>query len=127
MRPLTIGFAVLLVPGLAFFACSQDPASQTIGSSGTGGAPNCDAVTVVYGFDAGNSCDICLHKECCAQVASCADKACLDCVNYGTGDCKTNTEALAVDQCIVDFCLKICRPGTAFSGTGGGTSSSSSD
>jgi hypothetical protein len=130
MRSFTIGFALLLGPGLAFFACSsQDPDSQTTSSSGAGGAPNCDDVVIVYGLDAGNTCDVCLHKECCALVASCTDKACLDCVNYGVGNCATNANANALNKCIFTVCHDPCHiNSTAFtsSGTGSGMGSSAS-
>jgi hypothetical protein len=122
MRSFKIGFALLLGPGLAFAACSQGPAVQMTSSSGggMGGAPNCDEVTVVYNEDAGNTCDVCLHKECCAQVASCADKACLDCVNYGVGDCATNVNASALDKCVAGICFAPCHPSGAHSSSGTG-------
>jgi hypothetical protein len=119
MRPLTIGLVLLLVPGLAFSACSQDPGSQTAGSA-TGEAPNCDAVTVIYGFDAGNSCDVCLHEKCCAQVAACPDKACLDCVNYSYGECQTNIPSKELDKCLAVICHDPCHPDVLGSGGAGG-------
>lgn len=123
MRQLTIGFALLLGPGLALFACSQDPASQTTGSSGSGGTPNCEDVTVVDGYDAGNRCDVCLRKECCAIVAACADKTCIDCVNFFVPSCKGNTRAQAVYDCVKGLCKEACYfgppPFTTSSGTGG--------
>ena len=132
MRPLTIGFALLL--GLSLFACSQDPSSQTTTtSSGTGGAPNCKDITVVYGEDAGNHCDVCLREECCATVSACADKTCLDCVNLFVPSCNGNTRANALYDCAFGICKEACYFGpppfttsSVTGGSGGGTSSSSS-
>ena len=132
MRPLTFGFALVISVGLAFIACSQDSGSQTTGSSGTGGAPNCNDITVVYGEDADNHCDVCLRKECCATVSACADKTCLDCANFFVPSCRGNTRARAVMVCSDGVCKDECYfgppPFTTSSGTGGtgGASSSSS-
>ncbi len=125
MRPLTIGFVLLLGPSLAFVACSQDPTSQTAGSSdssssGTGGAPNCDAVTVIYLFDAGNSCDVCLHDKCCGEVAACPDKTCLDCVNLFIPACKTNPTASALFACVQGTCYDPCHPDVFGTSAGSG-------
>lgn len=130
MRPLTIGIALFLGPCLAFSACGQDPASQATSSSGTGGVPNCDDVTIVNGEDAGNNCDVCLHKHCCAEIAICTDAPCLDCVNYHFMGCELNSHAQTVTKCLLASCHDPCYPGLSTSsgagGSGGGTSSSSS-
>lgn len=127
MRLLTIGLCLVLGPVLAICACDPDPGSHT---GGTGGGLNCDDVTVVYGFDAGNSCDVCLHKECCAEIAACTDTPCLNCVNLYTQVCKYNQEATTVHSCLIHKCHDICYPTLSTSsgagGSGGGTSSSSS-
>jgi len=57
MRPLLVGLAIFSASGLLFAACSQDPTSAATG--GTGGAPNCEGVYIVYGDeDGGEPCDI---------------------------------------------------------------------
>lgn len=131
MRPVLIGFAVLLGPAFIFAACGQDPSSAATGSSsGTGGVPNCDGIVIVNHEDAGNSCDVCLHKECCAEVAACPDKYCKDCVNFLSPGCNKNTQVNALNDCLVLHCDSTCNPKlpplTTSSGAGGGTSSSAS-
>ena len=126
MRLLTIGLGLALGVVLALGACGQDPSSQ---STGTGGAPNCDDVIIVYQEDAGNKCDVCLHKECCAEIAACTDIACLDCVNLFTVPCNLNENATTVHICTVQKCYDPCYPkvisNSGTGGTGGASSSSS--
>lgn len=139
MRPLQIGLAILATVGVVVAACSQDPgsaATSTSGTSGTGGAPNCDGIVIVDGEDAGNSCDVCLHKKCCAEVANCADTYCKDCVNFSSVECEKNPRVKALDNCIYLYCFDgtSCNPmfpphtssSTGGSGSGGSASSSAS-
>jgi hypothetical protein len=113
MRPLLIGLAFLAGSVVAFAACGQDPGSASTSSStsGTGGAPNCDGVYLVLGDkDGGDPCDICLHANCCAEIAVCRDKACIICANYGTGP-GCSPQSKAADDCASDYCLSTCSPG----------------
>ena len=131
MRPALIGFALLGLFAVPFVACSQDPTSSATGS-GTGGAPNCDAIIIVNGVDAGNICEACLHRECCAEVANCADKYCKDCVNLYADGCETNARVNALNQCIglhrsdSTSCTPELPHPTSSSGAGTTTSSTSS-
>ncbi len=123
MRTLLIGFALFAVPGVVVVACRQDlGTSATASGNGFGGAPNCEGVYLVTSDkDGGNPCDICLHDNCCAEIAQCRDKACIDCVNYLQPGCSDISKA--VSHCADDHCLATCSPGwppsTATSGTGG--------
>ncbi len=110
MRPLVIGLATFSVACLLLVACSQDSTSASTGTSGTGGAPNCDGIVIVNGDDAGNSCDVCLHKECCAEVAACADKYCKDCVNFLSPGCTDNSHVNALNECVGSRCDSTCNP-----------------
>lgn len=123
MRIVIAGFALLAGPSLFFAACSQDSTSAATSTSGTGGAPNCDGVYLVLtDKDGGHPCDICVHDNCCAEMAACRDKACLLCANNSTGpDCTPQSKA--VDDCSYRFCLSTCSPGwhpPTSSSTGGG-------
>ena len=125
MRPLLFGLAIFLASALLIVACSQNPTSATTGTSGTsgtGGAPNCEGVYIVYGDkDGGDPCDICLHDNCCAEMALCRDKSCVDCVNYLQSSC--GPAPRGVDDCLYRYCQPICSPGwppTSTSVTGGG-------
>lgn len=88
----------------------------------------------MIGEDAGNPCDVCLHKKCCAQVAACADKFCNECVNLYHDGCGADPHVKALNDCIDLYCFEktSCNPGfppfTSSSGAGGsgGTSSSAS-
>ncbi len=126
MRLLMIGLGLSFGSVLAFSACGQDPSSQT---SGPGGAPNCDDVTVVIGEDAGNACDVCLHEKCCVEIAACTNDNCLYCVNYHFLGCQYNVTVQTVTNCLIHNCHDICYPGLGASsgtgGSGGGASSSS--
>jgi hypothetical protein len=139
MRPLLIGFAFFAAVVVVVAACSQDPgsaATSTSGTSGTGGAPNCDGIVIVLGEDAGNSCDVCLHKKCCAEVANCADQECKVCVNGDASGCGNNPHVKELNDCIDLYChdSTSCYPvippltssSTGGSGTGGSASSSAS-
>jgi hypothetical protein len=110
MRPLVIGLAIFSAACLLFVACSQDSTSAATGTSGTGGAPNCDGIVIVNGEDAGNTCDVCLHKECCAEVAACADKYCKDCVNFLSSGCSSNPHVNALNDCVGRRCDSTCNP-----------------
>jgi hypothetical protein len=110
MRPFLIGLALLGAPGLAFTACSQDPTSSTMSTSGTGGAPNCEGVYLAIGHDGGNPCNICLHDNCCAELAVCRDDACIECANFSAlPGC--SPESKAAEHCANTRCLSICSPG----------------
>lgn len=124
MRPARIGFALLALLVCAFVGCGQEPTSSATGS-GTGGAPSCDAVIIIDGVDAGNSCEACLHKECCAEVAVCTDKYCKDCINLYSDGCETNARASALNRCLVYRCgdntacfPKLPHPSSSTSGSG---------
>jgi len=120
MRPLVIGLTVFSSVCLLFVACSQDPTSAATGTSGTGGAPNCEGVYIVYGDeDGGDTCDICLHDNCCAELALCRDQSCIDCVNELLPSCREPSRM--VDDCLHRFCQPICLPTW-----GSGTSSAAS-
>jgi hypothetical protein len=122
MRPLLIGLAICSASGLLFFAaCSLDPTSAATGTSGsTGGAPNCEGAYIVYNSDGGNDCDICLHDNCCAEIAHCRDKSCIDCVNHLVPSC--GHDPRVVNNCLYRYCQPTCSPGwppTAVGATGG--------
>ena len=112
MRTVLIGFAFLVGPILVFAACSQDPISAATSTSGTGGAPNCDGVYLVLNDkDGGHPCDICVHDNCCAEMAACRDKACLLCANNSSGAGCT-WQSKHVEDCANQHCLSTCSPGT---------------
>ena len=121
MRSLLIGLAIFSATALLFAACSHAPTSAATDTSGTGGAPNCEGVYLVYGDeDGGAPCDICLHDNCCAEIANCRDKACIDCVNFLQPSC--GYAPRVVDDCMYKYCQPICSPGwppTASVATGG--------
>lgn len=125
MRSLLIGFALFATPGLVFVACGQDPASAATSTSGTGGAPNCEGVYIVIDDkDGGDPCDICLHDNCCAELANCRDKACIDCANNLFPGCGAAPKA--VSDCLDLHCVKTCgpsHPSAGSSGAGGSTTS----
>lgn len=113
MRPLLFGLAFLVAPVVVFAACSQDPGSTSTSGSvgGTGGTPNCEGVYLVLNDkDGGHPCDICLHANCCAEIAVCRDKACIICANYGTGP-GCSLESQVADDCAGEHCLSTCSPG----------------
>ena len=131
MRSFLIGLAFLTSLGFTFVACSEEPtgSSSSSSASGTGGAPNCDGVYLVYGDeDGGDPCDICLHEECCAEIADCRDETCKSCVNFPESGC--SIMSMIAFNCAADRCGPTCAPGwppstVASSGAGGATSSSS--
>jgi len=111
MRPILIGLALFSASGFLFAACGQDTGSTTASASGTGGAPNCEDVYFVHPHEDGgnNPCDVCLHDYCCAEVAECRDKGCIDCVNYLKASCGPKPNA--VNDCLYKYCQPICSPG----------------
>jgi hypothetical protein len=110
MRPLLIGLALFSASGFLFAACGQDTGSTTASAGGTGGAPNCENVNFVDGDkDGSEPCDVCLHDYCCAEVAQCRDKGCIDCVNYLKPSCGPKPNA--VNDCLYKYCQPICSPG----------------
>jgi hypothetical protein len=128
MRPVLIGLALLVAPGLVFAACGQDPSTAATGSSasGTGGAPNCDGVYYIYSDkDGGHPCDICLHEKCCAELANCKDPACIECVISVQPACSLRSSI--AKNCVIDRCVSECSggPPPGAGGAGGATSSSS--
>jgi hypothetical protein len=119
MRTALVGFALLALPGLFFAACSQETSSAATSTSGTGGAPNCEGVYLVYGDkDGGEPCDICLHDKCCGEIALCRDKACIDCVNYPDPGC--GLASRVVEDCLYRYCQPTCSPGWPPTATSGG-------
>ena len=126
MRRFVIGLALFGAPGLAFLACGQEPTGSTASTSGTGGAPNCEGVYLVIGEDGGNPCNICLHDKCCAEIAVCRDKTCIECANNsGIGpDCSQESKAAA--HCADTLCLSTCSPGWNPSTSSGSGDSASS-
>jgi hypothetical protein len=113
MRPLLIALAFLVGSVIAFAACSQDPGSASTSSSasGTGGAPNCEGVYLdLTDKDGGGGCNTCLRANCCAEIAVCRDKDCIDCANNGTGP-GCSPQSKAADDCAGDYCLSTCSPG----------------
>ncbi len=122
MRPLLIGLAIFSASGLLFAACSQDPISA---ASGTGGAPTCEGVYIVYGEDGGNPCDICLHENCCNELAFCRDKVCIACVNnFDPRSCGAKPKA--VNTCLELHCDSECNPKLPFTTSSGAGSSTTS-
>lgn len=122
MRTAAIEFAFLLSPALVLAACSQDPGSAATASSGAGGAPGCDGIYVVWSDkDGGDPCDICLHDNCCTELAVCRDKECIACVsNFDPQNCGARPKA--VNNCLELHCDSTCNPKPPFStssGTGG--------
>ena len=111
MRPLLIGFALFSAFGLLVAACSQDPGSAATSTSGPGGAPNCDGIYLILDAkDGSHPCDICMHENCCAELATCPDHACLVCANYSSGMGCTSQYKIAED-CANTRCLSTCSPG----------------
>ena len=124
MRPVQIGLAIFSAFGLLFAACSQDPGSAATGTSGTGGAPNCDGIYIDLGdIDGGAPCDICMRANCCAELTTCREHACLICANDSSGMGCTDQYKIAED-CANTRCLATCSPGvdppTSSSTTSGG-------
>lgn len=125
MRPYLIGLSLLCGPAFAFVACGQEPTGSTTATSGTGGAPNCDGVNIVFDdVDGGHPCDICMHEHCCAELSFCRDQACIDCVNILLPDCGLRPHAAS--DCSDLYCADTCSPmhnhsttSTGTSGTGG--------
>lgn len=125
MRAALIGFLFLMGPAIVVAACGQDSVSAATSSSSgsTGGAPSCEGVYIVYGDkDGGHPCDLCLYDNCCAELANCRDKSCIDCVNTLWPSC--GPEPRAVDDCLYRYCQPICSPGwpptsTSVGGSGG--------
>ena len=121
MRLILIGSALFSASILLFAACIQDPGNATSSTSGTGGAPNCEGVYMVYGDkDGGHPCDICLHEHCCPELSECRDKSCIDCVNYLVPSC--GPEPRVMNDCMYAYCQPTCSPGwppTATVATGG--------
>jgi hypothetical protein len=116
MRSLTIGLAIFSASGFLFAACGNDPgsttASATSSTSGTGGAPSCEGVYIIYGDkDGSEPCDICLHDYCCAELSECRDQGCIDCVNLLLPSC--GPKPRAVTDCLYKECQPICSPGWA--------------
>lgn len=128
MRAVLIGFMGLMVLGIVFAACSQDPGSAATGTSGTGGGPDCKSVSI--GDDQTKPCNICIHGECCAQQAECLSYDCLGCLLNYHPDCDPKVRALM--ECMY-HCVPSCYPrwpsieaSTTGSSSTGGTGSSSS-
>jgi hypothetical protein len=114
MRPFLIGLALFSTVGFLFAACGQDPigatSTTTTSASGTGGAPDCEGVNMVYNDeDGGHPCDICLHDHCCAELSECRDQGCIDCVNYLVPSC--GPKPRAVNDCLYSYCQPTCSPG----------------
>jgi hypothetical protein len=118
MRPILICFTLMSASAALFAACgegtggttSSSGASGSGGTDGTGGATNCEGVYFVdFDTDGGHPCDICLHDKCCAEVAYCRDKDCIECVNYLQPSCGARPRA--VNDCLYKFCQPICSPG----------------
>jgi len=119
MRQFLIEIALLAVTGLLFAACSQDPASAATGTGGTGGTPTCEGVYIVDGDkDGGEPCDICLHDNCCNELAFCRDKACIACVNnFDPQSCGAKPKA--VNNCLELHCDSTCNPKPPFTTSSG--------
>ncbi len=122
MRPVLIGLASFVAPGLIFLACGQDPGTATTSTSstsGAGGVPNCEGVNFIYHDDAGcDPCDVCAHRECCAELAACREKTCIDCVTSHQPECSdSSVRAL---KCMTDHCSDACPPAKPMSTGGGG-------
>jgi hypothetical protein len=116
MRPLMIGLAIFSTSSFLFAACGHDTgsaATSTVASaSGTGGAPNCEGVYIIYGDkDGSEPCDVCLHDKCCPELADCRDQGCIDCVNLLLPSCGPKPRALT--DCLYrdKDCQPICSPG----------------
>lgn len=121
MRHPLIILSLLASAGLIFAACSQDPMSA---ASGVGGAPTCEGVFIVYGEDGGNPCDICLHDNCCNELAFCRDKACIACANnFNPQNCSAKSKA--VDTCLELHCDSECNPKLPFTTSSGASSTTS--
>jgi hypothetical protein len=126
MRPPFIGLAIFSASGLLFAACSQDPTSAATGTSGTGGAPSCEGVYIVYDDeDGGEPCDICLHDNCCTELSFCRDKACIACVNNFDPQ-KCGSKPKAVNNCLELHCDSTCNPKLPFTTSSGASSTTTS-
>ena len=123
MRPVSIGLVLLVVPSFIFLACGQDPgttATSASSTSGAGGVPNCEGVNFISGDDAGcDPCDVCIHRECCAEVAVCGDQTCIDCVISPQPD-TCSDRSVTARNCIIDHCSDACPPAKPMSTGGGG-------
>ena len=120
MRAVLIGFGRLLVPGLVFAACSQEPGNAAAGTSGTGGGPDCKSASI--GKDQTNPCNVCLHNDCCPEQAACLDGECIACTNFYHSDCDPRARTLL--ECLY-HCEPSCYPSwpsfnTTSSSTSGG-------
>ena len=114
MRPFLIGLILFSASVFVIVACSPAPSSSTTApatatAGGTGGAPNCEGVYMVYDSDGGHPCDICLHEYCCPELAGCRDQGCIDCVNYLVPSC--GQKPRAVSDCLYTYCQPTCSPG----------------
>lgn len=123
MRSLLLGLALFSGCGFLFTACGNETWSTATSTSGTGGAPSCNGVYIIYGDkDGGEPCDICLHDQCCAELSECRDQPCIDCVNELRASC--GPKPRAVNDCLYAHCQPICSPGwpptASSSGTSGG-------
>lgn len=116
MRPLAIGLAIFTASIALVAACGHDtgsPSTSTAASSsGTGGAPNCEGINIIYGDkDGSEPCDICLHDKCCPELSECRDQPCIDCVNLLLPSC--GVKPRTVTDCLYAKCQPSCSPGWA--------------
>ncbi|MFO0755529.1 MAG: hypothetical protein U0359_03510 [Byssovorax sp.] len=133
MRFRAIGLLIAFWAGASLAACSTPPSTSTsssTGTTGTGGAPNCDGLWFVSGSDGGHPCEICMHEKCCAEWAACGEEHCLECASGGGDPCcnapcaDVDLEWHAARRCASekcgDTCFPTCVPGFCPDGGDGG-------
>jgi hypothetical protein len=108
MRSFYRGFVVLSAAGAIFCACNQSN-NHTAGSGGSGGV-DCHDVALL-----GDSCDTCLHQQCCAELDACfRSHSCLYCsTRHGAPiPCQRDPERpvlAAFTNCAAEKCNPACE------------------
>lgn len=119
MRFRLIGFLVAFWSAAVFAACSTPPAGSTgttTGTTGAGGAPQCEGLFFIFYEDAGNPCNACVLDKCCAELAACPTEHCLMCADYGGDPCcgggcgDTKSPWNVLRTCAGTLCQPICFP-----------------
>lgn len=72
-----IGFALVSIAGLGFACTANDPGGDQTASSSSSGMVQCEDILFL-----GGRCAECVYKECCSELAACAQVInCLSCAN----------------------------------------------
>ena len=114
MRFRLIGFLVALWGATVFAACSTPPSgstSTTTGTTGTGGAPQCEGLYFISYEDGGDPCNACVLEKCCAELAACSSEHCRICADVGGPDCgSTKSPWNILRTCAGTLCQPACWP-----------------